>query len=216
MNKSMMKKNVGAHVRLVPPACRLDHDGFELAPIDDDWWLIQDVTDDGVTISDNLGYRKTLAYDHLYKFTSDEPRNGARRGFLTLLVQLFVQGVNIRVQPTVRPGERVPPPEIAETLVEITYAATMGFSKTLRRGDTTFLGKGPIRFLAWVVDLWSRRTLEVSRRYFARATDWCWLSDRLIGPTVSRHRPLDAHGHMASYHGNRPERARRHHPCHPR
>jgi hypothetical protein len=99
MNKTMMKKNIGAHVLLIPPAYRLDRNGFELKAMDDDSWFVQDVTDEGVTISDSMGYRKTLAYDHVYKFTSDEPKNGVRRGFLTLHVQLIVQRLMFGFSP---------------------------------------------------------------------------------------------------------------------
>jgi hypothetical protein len=53
MNKNMMKKNVNTHVLLVPPACRLDHNGLESkTTVDDDWWRVESVDDDGVKISD--------------------------------------------------------------------------------------------------------------------------------------------------------------------
>ncbi len=109
MNKDMMKKNVHAHVLLQPQACHLDHNGLEIRPaVDDDWWLIEDVNDDGVKISDpRSGHIRLLGYDHIQKFTSDGIRNGAKRGFLTLLVQLYVQGNDVRVLPT-RPGEALP------------------------------------------------------------------------------------------------------------
>jgi hypothetical protein len=106
MNKDMMKKNVGSHVLLQPPAYHLDHNGLEVKlVIDDDWWLVQNVTDDGVTISDpRTGHVRLLGYDHIQKFTSDGVKSGSKRGFLTLLVQVYVQGNEVRVMPT-RPGE---------------------------------------------------------------------------------------------------------------
>ena len=111
MNKDMMKKNVNAHVLLIPPACRLDHIGLESkTTVDDDWWRVESVEDDGVKISDpRTGHFRTLGYDHIYKFTSDGTKDGAARGFLSLHVQMFVQGNDVRVVPNARPGEPVPP-----------------------------------------------------------------------------------------------------------
>lgn len=135
MNKDMMKKNVNAHVLLVPPACRLDHNGLELkATVDDDWWRVESVDDDGVKISDpRTGHFRTLGYDHIYKFTSDGTKNGAVRGFLSLHVQVFVQGNNVRVVPNARPGEPLPPrqPEIVEKMVDIGYPAASGIQQRL-------------------------------------------------------------------------------------
>ena len=123
MNKDQIKKNLHAHVQLVPPAYRLDKNGLEQRPVsDDDWWLIAAIGDEGVTISDpRTGHVKMLGYDHIYKFTSDEPKNGAKRGFLSLHVQLFVQGNSVSVLPNARPGEPVAPKrvEITNKLVEI-------------------------------------------------------------------------------------------------
>jgi len=140
MHKDQMKKNVGSHVLLLPPACRLDQNGFELKAVPDEWWLIEDVSDDGVRISDpRTGHVKILAYDHISKFTSDEAKNGARRGFLTLLVQLFVQGNSVSVVPNGRPGERVPPtiPQLVENVVEITYPERSGIqARLLSQGYT--------------------------------------------------------------------------------
>jgi hypothetical protein len=134
MNKEMMKKNVHAHVLLQPPACRLDENGFEVpASVDDDWWLIQSITDEGVTISDpRTGHVRLLGYDHIHKFTSDGVKDGAKRGFLTLTVQLYVQARDVRVMPT-RPGERLPPkqPKVVERTVEISYPNVTGMQARL-------------------------------------------------------------------------------------
>lgn len=134
MNKDMMKKNVGSHVLLVPPACRLNKDGFELAAVEDDWWLVQSVADDGVTISDpRTGHCRLLGYDHIYKFTSDGTRKGPARGFLSLHVQLTVQGSDVRVVPNARPGEPVKPrePEVRPQVVQIGYPDTSGMQAKL-------------------------------------------------------------------------------------
>ena len=135
MNKDQIKKNLHAHVQLVPPAYRLDKNGLEQRPVsDDDWWLIAAIGDEGVTISDpRTGHVKMLGYDHIYKFTSDEPKNGAKRGFLSLHVQLFVQGNSVSVLPNARPGEPVAPKrvEITDKLVEIGYPTASGIQQRL-------------------------------------------------------------------------------------
>lgn len=134
MNKDMMKKNVFAHVQLQPAACHLDHNGFEVKPtVADDWWLVEDVTDDGVKISDpRTGHVRLLGYDHIQKFTSDGVKNGSKRGFLTLLVQIYVQGNDVRILPT-RPGEPLPPkrPTVVDKLVEFNYPTASGIQQRL-------------------------------------------------------------------------------------
>jgi hypothetical protein len=134
MNKDMMKRNVGAHVLLVPPACHLDRNDLEIPPrVEDDFWIVESVNDEGVRISDpRTAHARVLAYDHVYDFTSDQPQNSTRRGFLTLKVQMYVQGNEVRIVPNVRPGEPVVPkrPEIIEKTVEITYPSAIGDSKS--------------------------------------------------------------------------------------
>lgn len=135
MNKDMIKRNVGAHVLLVPPACHLDRNGLEIPPgVEDDFWIVESVTDEGVRISDpRTGHARVLAYDHVYNFTSDQAKNGARRGFLTLKVQMYVQGNEVRIVPNVRPGEPVVPkrPEVIEKTVELTYPSATGLQARL-------------------------------------------------------------------------------------
>src|SRR6266853_1421685 len=135
MNKDMMKKNVHAHVQLLPPACRLDENGFKLKPEayvgESDRWFIEDVSDSGVRISHPSGHVKTLGYDHICKFTSDGNTNSVKRGFLTLHVQLFIQGNEVRVVPNARPGDPVEPklPGVVEKVVEISYPDKSGIQK---------------------------------------------------------------------------------------
>ena len=134
MNKEMMKKNLNAHVLLDPPALSLDRNGVELnQSVDDPWWLVQEVGDDGVKIFNPRSHHfRMLGYDHIHNFTSDGTKNGAKRGILTLIVQLIVQGTDVRVLPT-RPGEprRPAPPTIVETLVDFRYAETSGIQQRL-------------------------------------------------------------------------------------
>jgi hypothetical protein len=135
MNKDMIKKNKGHHVLLVPPAYRLDRYGFELPAVtDDDWWLIESVEDDGVTIKDpRSGHFRLLGYDHIYKYTSDGVKAGASRGLLSLHVQLTVQANDVRVTPNARPGEPVPPkkPEVHELEVDLNWPDKSGLQKRL-------------------------------------------------------------------------------------
>jgi hypothetical protein len=107
MNKDQIKRNVGVRVELLPNACLLNQHGLEVCRIEEDW-IIEDVADDGVTIlSPTTGHKKTLGYDHIYKFTTNGVENGVRRGFLSLHVQVFVQGNEVSVLPNARPGEPV-------------------------------------------------------------------------------------------------------------
>jgi hypothetical protein len=111
MNWEQMKKNVGYRVQLVPPACRLDKTGRELSLIDDDW-LIAEVSSNGVRISNTrTDHTTTLGYDHIHHFTTnpDRSRAGIQHGFLTLHVQVFLQGNDLQVRPNARPGEPVRP-----------------------------------------------------------------------------------------------------------
>jgi hypothetical protein len=108
MNKDQMKNNTGKRVLLQPPARRLRLDGSAQSAEPDDWWLVEEVTHAGVRISDpGTGNSRVLGYDHIQKFTSDQPRGGFERGFLTLHVQLVVQGNVVDVVPNARPGESV-------------------------------------------------------------------------------------------------------------
>jgi hypothetical protein len=133
MNRNMMKKNVHSRVLLQPPAYRLDHHGFEVKAVEDEWWIVQEITDEGVTISDpRSGHFRLLGYDHIQKFTSDGMKQGAKRGFLTLLVQLYIQGNDVRVLPT-RPGEPLPPPRpvVVDKVVESNYPTASGIQQRL-------------------------------------------------------------------------------------
>jgi hypothetical protein len=63
MNWEQMKKNVGCRVQLVPMACRLDQNGRELPPIDDDW-IIDEASSSGVRISNiRTGHATTSGLD---------------------------------------------------------------------------------------------------------------------------------------------------------
>ncbi len=81
------------------------------------------------------GISTVLAKDHIHHFTSDPARGGAdaRKGFLTLNVQLFIQGANAWVRPTLRPGEALLPPQriIEDVAVDINFPSRSGLQDRL-------------------------------------------------------------------------------------
>ena len=135
MNLDRIKKAVGHRVNLVPVACYLDGYGREQSSVDD-VWLVVDVTDAGVRISNaQASHITTLGYDHIHHFTSnpDLSRDGVPHGFFVLNVQVFIQGVALTVKPNGRPGERVPPAALAirEAIVDLRYPADSGLQAKL-------------------------------------------------------------------------------------
>ena len=108
MNKEQIRKSVGHLVRLIPIAHRLDARGHPLPQIDDEW-LIESVTDQGVRLFlSRTGHGRTLGYDNIHHYNTDRSHAGVTYGFLTLNVQLSIQGNDVHLRPT-RPGESVPP-----------------------------------------------------------------------------------------------------------
>jgi hypothetical protein len=126
MNKDMMKKNVYVHVLLQPPANWLDQNGLPAKAPFEDRWIVTAVRDEGVEIA-NRGYSRLLGYDHINKFTSDGTKGGNRLGFLTLNVQVTVQGMEVRIEPT-RPGVAISPktPQVIDKLVDLRYPVDSG------------------------------------------------------------------------------------------
>lgn len=136
MNWDQLKKNLGYRVQLEPVAIRLDDIGRELPPRDDDW-LIQEVTATGVRISNiTTGHATTLGKDHVHHFTSNPDRSvdgGLQHGFLSLHVQIYLQGINLSVRPCSRPGERLPPAPvpIVDKWVDFKYPSDSGIQANL-------------------------------------------------------------------------------------
>jgi len=136
MNLDQLKKNTGFHVQLEPVAIRLDDSGRELPPMNDDW-LIEEVADTGIRISNiRTGHSTILGKDHIHHFTSNPGRSisgGIQRGFLTLLVQVYLQGNSLSIRPCARPGEPVPPHpiETAEKRVDLRYPSDSGLQAQL-------------------------------------------------------------------------------------
>jgi hypothetical protein len=103
MNWDRLKKNIGYRVQLIPAACWINKRGEELPSSDDDW-IIQEAGDDWIKLSNTRpNHFAVRGKDHFYSFTSNPGRvdSGLKFGFLTLRVQIFVQGVNLWVRAVV-------------------------------------------------------------------------------------------------------------------
>ena len=113
MNLDKLKQDVGYRVKLVPSACHLDIGG-DLLPAPDEDWTIMAVTDDYVEITAATSHVYRLGKDHIHHFTTDMHRSadGLQHGFLTLNVQLFIQGADVRAVPNHPPGAPVAPPPV--------------------------------------------------------------------------------------------------------
>lgn len=109
--KQLKKKDIGCRLKLAPPACHLDAAGEPL-PVQNEDWIIMAVTDEHVEITTDAGSFCRLGVDHIKNFATDPQRSGdgLSHGFLVLLVQIYVQGADVNVVPTLRPGEALPPP----------------------------------------------------------------------------------------------------------
>lgn len=109
--EQLRKKGPGCRVKLVPPACHRDSAGEPL-PVQDEDWAIMAVTDEYVEVTTDTGCFCRLGNDHIKNFATDPQRSvdGRNHGFLLLLVQIYVQGSEVKAIPTSRPGEALPPP----------------------------------------------------------------------------------------------------------
>lgn len=120
MNRSKIVGNVGSHVEPQLAACFLDAKGNALPDVSDDW-LITDANEDRLKIKNvRTGYETVLAKDHIRHYTSNPHRiaNGQEHGFLTLLIQLYIQNDRVTIKPCLRPGERLAPPPVPEVVDE--------------------------------------------------------------------------------------------------
>jgi hypothetical protein len=120
LNWSKIVGNIGSHVELQPAACFLDAKGHALPDSSDDW-LITEADDTRLRIQNvRTGHETVLAKDHIHHYTSNPHcvTNGQEHGFLTLLVQLYVQNDQITIKPCLRPGESLAPPPVPEVVDE--------------------------------------------------------------------------------------------------
>jgi hypothetical protein len=134
MNLDRLKKNVGWRMEIVPPACHLDDQGNPLPEKNEDW-LVEEVTNDLVQLSEQSGRQLKLGADHVYSFATNPQRASIEGnfGFLSLHVQVFVQGGHVFVKPNARPSERVPPSPavIGEKIVTLDYPVESGIHQRL-------------------------------------------------------------------------------------
>jgi hypothetical protein len=135
MNLGRLKKNVGRWMEIVPPACHLDDWGNPLPEKNEDW-RVEEVTDDVVHLSAQSGHQVKLGTDHIYSFATNPQRRSETEGdfgFLTLHVQVFVQGDRVSVRPNARPGERVSvsPATVEDKIVTFSYPTESGIQQRL-------------------------------------------------------------------------------------
>jgi hypothetical protein len=133
MKLDRLKKNVGWRMEIVPPACHLDDQGNPFPEKNEDW-QVEEITDDLVRLSTQNGLQLKLGTDHIYSFATNPQRAAENNtGFLTLHVQVFVQGERVFVRPNSRPGERVAPnPAIVEDkIVGFNYPTESGMQQCL-------------------------------------------------------------------------------------
>jgi hypothetical protein len=117
MNWDKLKRNLGYKVQLVPMACHLDAAGDILPPRGEEWTITSSGVD-FLAINTESGHLYRLGKDHVHHYASDAHRSvgGDHYGFLTLHVQLFIQGTTVRVVPNSRPGAPVDPPAADKTV----------------------------------------------------------------------------------------------------
>lgn len=140
MNLDQLKKNINQRVQLRPIARRFDNEGLELEQIDDDW-VIQEVSNGGVQISNiRTAHTTILGRDHVHHFTSnpDRSQSGTKHGFLTLNVQISLRGQNLSIDPNSGPGMPVgaqPPSASVTAAAEPTVNMQSIFLNQLRDGE---------------------------------------------------------------------------------
>jgi hypothetical protein len=136
MNIDRLKRSVAGRVQLRPMAIPLESQGRGLPPVDD-YWLIESVKD-SVRISNvRTGHFTNLGFDHVHHYTSNPDvtkQSGIEHGFFTLNVQIYLQGTDLTITPTHRPGEAVLPahPAIETVNVDFTYPVASGLQARLR------------------------------------------------------------------------------------
>lgn len=134
MKLDRLKENVGWRMEIMPPACHLDDQSNPLPEKNEDW-LVEEVTDDLVRLSEQSGYQLKLGTDHIYNFTTNPQRAAAEGnfGFLSLHVQVFVQRGCVFVKPNARPGERVPPNPavVGDKIVTFDYPTESGIQQRI-------------------------------------------------------------------------------------
>lgn len=172
---------MGQRVQLRPPALSLDDLGAPIVSADDSW-LIDAVTDNEVRISNpRTGHFTNLGNDHIHHYTTnpDETRRtGIPHGFLTLVIQVFLQGPRLTITPSARPGEPVVPERVAleQLEVDINFPSDSGLQANLEAAGFKLR--------------WSRESL-VARR--TTLEGWSVVLDRQLTGRPVTYRVRDRH-----------------------
>ncbi|MDE3100112.1 MAG: hypothetical protein KGJ88_11625 [Verrucomicrobiota bacterium] len=100
MNFDKLQQNVGARIRLRPPATRQKNAGI-IEDVDDVWILESVSRNDGVKLHNvRTGHVVVLLEDHVHHFTSDPlPHDGLKHGFLELSVHVRLDPKGLKVEP---------------------------------------------------------------------------------------------------------------------
>lgn len=107
MNWEQFKKNVGLRFQLRPPAFCVNEGATSSSSPDDDW-VVLEVSETFFELSNcRTKHKIRLGKDHIHHFTSNPNRSdsGTGYGFLTLNVQVYIQGKSIWLQPNSGPGQ---------------------------------------------------------------------------------------------------------------
>jgi hypothetical protein len=178
MNLEHLKKNVWQRVQLLPIAREIDELGRQRPLIDDDW-IVQVVLSDRLELF-NVRSRHVakLGADHVHHFTSNPQRSAAQGngGFLTLNVQIFMQGNRLWVRPNSRPGEAVEEPVGAQPRTDaLSRAKAIGDQATFERSKVAFLQSVP-GFVA---------VKDARLSLFTEIEDLCATINASSGPQIS-------------------------------
>jgi len=147
MKLDQIQKSVGFHVQIEPPECLLDEYGLKLSDRRDDWRI--NVADgNGVKLFNiRSQHFVTLSVDQIYGFTHNRERNngGTQYAFLSLRVQVLIQGITLWVRPTLRPGEPLAPPpvHIIDKFVDLRFPTEAGLTQAFNEKGYS---------IKWIVD----------------------------------------------------------------
>ena len=181
MNLDQFKKNLNQRVQLEPVACWLDPKGRGM-PVDDDW-IVQAVREDEIEIFCNrANARVRLGKDHIHHYTSNPNRTqrDLKYGFLTLNVQVFVQGTNVSIRPNAGPGKPVDPRPVQPSATAQDRAENSATDRALKAAQLQSFAEDSIQILRTDPATFSRSADSLFNAV-ASATDllrsttkWAW------------------------------------------